>query len=94
MFGIGSGTATDYHELNAGAHRKPPKVLSAPSLIWHLSFWTSFQELGQNGKPVLKDGKIPTKKKPADIKKTLDRYIVALYHAIAGNGEGKTTRSN
>ena len=36
-------TADDYHELNAGAHRKPPKLLSAPALVWHLAFWTNFQ---------------------------------------------------
>src|SRR4051794_35936578 len=32
--------APDYHELNAGAHRNPPRVLTGPSLVWHLAVWT------------------------------------------------------
>ena len=51
MFQIDCCTAQDYHELNAGAHRKAPKVLSAPSLVWHLAFWVDFEKVGDNDKP-------------------------------------------
>jgi len=85
MFAIDTGTARDYHELNAGAHRKPPKVLSAPSLIWHLAFWTNFPELGPNGKPLANGDGSPRKKTPEEIKRAVDRYIVALCKAVIAN---------
>jgi hypothetical protein len=68
--------ASDYHELNAGAHRKPPKVLTAPSLVWHLAFWTNF--------PVLDSGGKKSKRSPAQVKNVLDDYILALCTGIAG----------
>jgi hypothetical protein len=67
-------TASDYHELNAGAHRKPPKILSAPSLVWHLAFWTNFPVSNSEG------GK--SKRSPARIKKLVDDYVLALCTAI------------
>jgi hypothetical protein len=83
MFGTSSGTAPDYHELNAGAHRKPPKVLSAPSLVWHLAFWTSFPELDAQREPVRNaDGSV-RKKDSQEIRDGLDQYIIALGKAIA-----------
>jgi hypothetical protein len=60
--------ALDYHELNAGAHRKSAKVLTAPSLIWHLAFWTNVRR----------------KKTPDEIKDTLDKFIIAFCGAVAG----------
>jgi hypothetical protein len=60
--------ALDYHELNAGAHRKSPKVLSAPSLVWYLAFWTNVRR----------------KKTPDEIKHTLDKFIIAFCDAVAG----------
>jgi hypothetical protein len=84
MFGVETGTAEDYHELNAGAHRKPPKVLSAPSLVWHLAFWTNFPEPNKDGElPQKADG--PQKKSSKQIRDVLDRFIVGLRHAIARN---------
>src|SRR5664279_5912837 len=77
--------ASDYHELNAGAHRKPPKVLSAPSLVWHLAFWTNFQELGPDGKPLRNPDRSPLKKSPGDIRNAVDRYIVGLRAALMAN---------
>jgi hypothetical protein len=86
MFEREIATAPDYHELNAGAHRKAPKTLTAPSLIWHLGFWTSFQELDKDRKVLVKEDGSP-RKSPDEIRTTLDRYIVALYHALLGNDE-------
>jgi hypothetical protein len=77
--------ASDYHELNAGAHRKPPKVLSAPALVWHLAFWTNFQELGPDGKPLRNPDRSPVKKTPEDIRNAVDHYIVALRAALMAN---------
>jgi hypothetical protein len=85
MFGIESGTAVDYHELNAGAHRKPPKVLSAPSLVWHLAFWTNLPELDGHGKPLRNDCGGIKKKDPQEIREAVDHYILALYSAILKN---------
>jgi hypothetical protein len=67
--------ASDYHELNAGAHRKPPKILTAPALIWHLAFWTHLPESGGDGKKSRGD--------PAEIKNLLDGYILALCGSLA-----------
>jgi hypothetical protein len=64
--------ALDYHELNAGAHRKFPKVLTAPSMIWHLAFWTNVRR----------------KKTPDQIKETLDKFIIAFCGAVAGKVAG------
>lgn len=85
MFGIEFGTAADYHELNAGAHRKPPKVLSAPSLVWHLACWTNFQERDGDGKPQYNEDGSPRKKTPQQIKNAVDNYIITLRDAIAAN---------
>jgi hypothetical protein len=82
-----AGTAPDYHELNAGAHRKPPKTLTAPSLIWHLAFWTGFQELDEDGKPAFNKDGSPKKKSPEQIRAAVDRYVIGLYHALLSNGE-------
>ncbi|MEA2891539.1 MAG: hypothetical protein QOI05_2332 [Bradyrhizobium sp.] len=68
--------ALDYHELNAGAHRKPPKILTAPSLIWHLAFWTNCPVLNREGKK--------SKRSPAELKSLLDEYILALCAGMAG----------
>jgi hypothetical protein len=70
-------TSRDYHELNAGAHRKPPKVLSAPSLIWHLAFWTSFGGRHREGQW--------QKKNPNHVKNTLDNFILAFCRAVDNN---------
>jgi hypothetical protein len=70
----------DYHELNAGAHRKPPKILTAPSLVRYLAFWTSFPEPGSDGKK--------SKRSPDQIKKLLDGYILALCKAIDKEAAG------
>jgi hypothetical protein len=64
--------APDYHELNAGAHRKFPKVLTAPSMIWHLAFWTNVRQ----------------KKTPDQIKDALDEFIIAFCGAVAGKVTG------
>ncbi|EJN12182.1 hypothetical protein PMI42_04512 [Bradyrhizobium sp. YR681] len=71
-------TADDYHELNAGAHRKPPKVLSAPSLVWHLAFWTNFQELGRGQRPPVNPEWAPNKR-PDEISAALDSFIRELW---------------
>jgi hypothetical protein len=67
-------TASDYHELNAGAHRNPPKPLSAPALIWHLAFWTNYRDRAATGEK---------KPKPAakEIKDVLDDFILTLCRA-------------
>src|SRR4051812_31710845 len=75
-------TAGDYHELNAGAHRKHPKILAAPSLVWHLAFWTNCQARGPDGAPLTKHDGSPWKKGADDIKEALDRYILALRRTI------------
>ena len=85
MFGTESGTAEDYHELNAGAHRKPPKVLSAPSLVWHLAFWTNFPEPDQRSESPETDDRNPKKKTAKQVRDALDGFIVGLYRAIAAN---------
>jgi hypothetical protein len=85
MFGIASGTAADYHELNVGAHRKPPKVLSAPSLVWHLAFWTNFQELDGHGEPLRNDDGSPKKKTSKQVRDALDGFIVGLHNVIANH---------
>ncbi|MET4033217.1 DUF3422 family protein [Bradyrhizobium barranii] len=71
-------TAGDYHELNAGAHRKPPKVLSAPSLVWHLAFWTNFQEEGDRREQPVNPEWAPNKR-PEEINTALDRFIRELW---------------
>lgn len=71
-------TARDYHELNVGAHRKPPKILAAPSLIWHLAFWTNFQERDSSDKLLTNEDGSPKKKSTIEIKRALDKYILAL----------------
>jgi hypothetical protein len=81
------GTAPDYHELNAGAHRKAPKTLTAPSLIWHLAFWTGFQELDKYRRPLVNVDGSPKKKRPDEIRAAVDRYIIGLYQALLRNGE-------
>jgi hypothetical protein len=80
------GTAEDYHELNAGAHRKPPKVLSAPSLVWHLAFWTNFQEVDEHDRPLKNPDGSPRKRIPEEIKDAVDRYILALRNSLVTNG--------
>ncbi len=92
MFENKSGTADDYHELNAGAHRKPPKVLTAPSLIWNLCFWTNFQEYDAAGKPLKDPDGSPKKKTRDEIKTTLDKYIIALRGAIENSGDQETNK--
>jgi hypothetical protein len=82
MFGVETGTAEDYHELNAGAHRKPPKVLSAPSLVWHLAFWTNFPEPKKGGQQAEDDVGSPKKKTSKQIRDVLDRFIIGLHQAI------------
>src|SRR4051794_9548363 len=79
------GTADDYHELNAGAHRKPPKILSAPSLIWHLAFWTNFQERDVHNNPILNEDESPKKKTPEQIRNTIDDYILSLRLFLLSN---------
>ncbi|MBW7974646.1 DUF3422 family protein [Bradyrhizobium sp. BR 10289] len=71
-------TADDYHELNAGAHRKPPKVLSAPSLVWHLAFWTNFQEVGRGRDQPVNPEWAPNKR-PEEINTALDGFIRELW---------------
>jgi hypothetical protein len=83
MFGTELGTAKDYHELNAGAHRKPPKVLSAPSLVWHLAFWTNFPESGERGDQ-LNDAS-PKKKTSRQVRNAVDGLIVGLHKAVVAN---------
>jgi hypothetical protein len=75
-------TARDYHELNVGAHRKPPKILAAPSLIWHLAFWTNFQERDAFDQLLTNEDDSPKKKSSLEIKRALDQYILALRSAI------------
>jgi hypothetical protein len=91
MFGVVSGTAADYHELNAGAHRKPPKVLSAPSLVWHLAFWTNFTEQDERGTPLENAAGSPRKKDAKQIRVAVDRCIIALRNAIAAKLEKETS---
>jgi hypothetical protein len=74
-------TAADYHELNAGAHRKPPKVLSAPALVWHLAFWTNFQERGERREQPANPEWAPNKR-PAEVNTALDRYIRELWTGL------------
>jgi hypothetical protein len=78
--------APDYHELNAGAHRNPPKTLTAPSLIWHLAFWTGFREPDERQKAAVNDDGSP-KKSSDKIRAAVDRYVIGLYHALLSNGE-------
>jgi hypothetical protein len=73
-------TAPDYHELNAGAHRKPPKVLSAPALVWHLAFWTNFQEAPIQGQQF--DPETAPNMQPGAINKAIDSYIRELWHGL------------
>ena len=61
-------TATDYHELNAGAHRNPPRILTAPLLVRHLTFWTNPDPLDPTD----------TTKTPDEIKAAVDNYILKL----------------
>ena len=61
------GTAEDYHELNAGAHRKPPKNLNAPALVWHVACWTKADQGEQD---------------PEWVKETVDTFILTLCRAI------------
>lgn len=69
------GTAPDYHELNAGAHRRPPKVLSAPALVRHLAFWTNFGGHDPSGRHI-------PKLSPEQIKNSVDAFIVALSRIV------------
>jgi hypothetical protein len=88
MFGVETGTAEDYHELNAGAHRKPPKILSAPSLVWHLAFWTNFSLNDRGGRQENEDENedgSPKKKTSKQIREVLDDFIIGLRQAIADN---------
>jgi hypothetical protein len=78
--------APDYHELNAGAHRKPPKTLTAPSLIWHLAFWTGFREPDELREAAVNDHGSP-KKGPDKVRAAVDRYVIGLYHALLSSGE-------
>jgi hypothetical protein len=85
MFEIDCCTAKDYHELNAGAHRKAPKVLSAPSLVWHLAFWVNFTEVGGNDKPPTA-GEGDQKKRALDeVRLAIDSYIIALLRSRDAN---------
>jgi hypothetical protein len=64
--------ASDYHELNAGAHRKPPKILNPPALVWHLAFWTNAGQRDKKGQePDL-----------GRIKDALDNFILALRKSV------------
>jgi hypothetical protein len=88
------GTALDYHELNAGAHRKPPKNLIAPALVRHLTFWThadpreSITPQGTTTSPTSdtsQQSKASTET-PDQIKRNLDSFILALCGAINEKG--------
>lgn len=68
-------TSGDYHELNAGAHRKSPKVLSAPAATWYLAFWTNAGQRDIEG----------SEEEVAKIKNTLDSFILLLCCAIHKN---------
>jgi hypothetical protein len=73
------GTAEDYHELNAGAHRKPFKNLNAPALVWHLAFWTNADR---------RETKAPNenlKEEPDQIKDVLDKFILTLCQSVERN---------
>lgn len=65
-------TAIDYHELNAGAHRNPPRILTAPLLVRHLTFWTNPDPLDPGD----------TIKTPEQIKVAVDNYILALCRGL------------
>jgi hypothetical protein len=65
-------TATDYHELNAGAHRNPPRILTAPLLVRHLTFWTNPDPLDPSD----------TTKTPEQIKAAVDNYILELCRGL------------
>jgi hypothetical protein len=78
MFEIDCCTARDYHELNAGAHRKAPKVLRAPALVWHLAFWVNSHEIGGNDKPPTTTNEAPKKRTLDEVKLAIDSYIIAL----------------
>ena len=69
------GTAADYHELNAGVHRKPSKNLAAPALVRHLAFWT-------NVKREKTDSEEGSEETPDRIKDKLDCFIRTLCRAI------------
>src|ERR1700730_609684 len=74
------GTSTDYHELNAGAHRNSPKNLSAPALTWHLAFWISKPALPYNLGQIV------------DVRKKLDAFLLALCSAL--NDDNKLIDNN
>lgn len=65
------GTAPDYHELNAGAHRRPPKILTAPALVRHLTFWTNFDGMELRGNKI-------SKRSPDQIKDAVDEFIMQI----------------
>lgn len=89
----GFGTATDYHELNAGAHRKPSKNLTAPALVRHMAFWS---HVNTGKKPPEdnsddKDSADSLAEKAAEarsneIKNKLDTLILNLCRAILRSG--------
>jgi hypothetical protein len=89
----GFGTATDYHELNAGAHRKPSKNLTAPALVRHMAFWTHVKT---EKKPPEEDGDDKDSMESAEekaaeartneIKDKLDTFILNLCRAILRSG--------
>jgi hypothetical protein len=60
------GYSSDYHELNAGAHRNSPKNLYAPALTWHLAFWIDKPSSGQPQNP----GQF------VDVRTELDKFLL------------------
>jgi hypothetical protein len=72
------GTAADYHELNAGVHRKPSKNLAAPALVRHLAFWTNVKREKTDSE---EEG---SEERPDQIKDKLDSFIRTLCRAISG----------
>jgi hypothetical protein len=88
----GFGTATDYHELNAGAHRKPSKNLTAPALVRHMAFWSHVKsEKKPQEDSDEKDFAESLEAKAAEarsneIKDKLDTLILNLCRAILRSG--------
>src|SRR3954451_19410024 len=86
--GVNFEAAPDYHELNAGAHRNPPRVLTAPALVWHLAFWTCEEpdELEQRRSPVMApDIEQAQESRAAGVKDRLDEFILALCRTLQQN---------
>ena len=87
--GVNFEAAPDYHELNAGAHRNPPRVLTAPALVWHLAFWTCEEpdELEQRRSAVMAPDSEQAlqESRVAGVKDKIDEFILALCRALQQN---------